>query len=93
MTINVWMGGDYRDIEVIEPDEPERKRWCEETLAEFFKSTRCGIKMIDYFMLNNHSELIRVYYDTEGNCHKDVWITADSYAAIVEDMYRARVIY
>ena len=73
----------------------ERKKWCEHNLSDFFKSTGCGIKKTKYYKTKGCAEVLKILYSEEEDtsCYKWAWITADSKAAIVEDMYIQKVIY
>ena len=71
--------------------EYERALWVNDTLSRFLEGLGTGISNAIYLNVEHEVEIVRVYY--KGGGHRDVNITMDSKAAIVEDIYNQRAIY
>lgn len=80
-------------LKVGELTENEYKRalWVNDTLSRFLETLDRGITHVIYLNVDHELELVRVYY--EGGGKRDVNITMDSKAAIVEDIYKQGAIY
>lgn len=85
-----------KDFEALSPmemtvNENAKREWVEEELAEFLISLRVEIVGTDYINIDHSLEFVRVHY--EGGGYKDVHVSMDSRAAVVEDIYKQGAIY
>ena len=92
MTINLG-GKEYEALACWELTAREKSKaeWVEETLSDFLISLNTGITGTDYINIDHEVEIVRVHY--EGGGMRDVNVTMDSKAAIVEDIYKQGAIY
>lgn len=79
-----------RAVGELTQHEFERMAWVSDSLSPLLESLGTGITKVEYVIVAREVELLLVWF---GDCYKIVNVTMDSYAAMVEDCYKQRVIY
>ena len=87
-----YFGNEYETLPVGELSQGEFQKmaWVKDSLEPLLTTLKTGITKADYVVIDHEVELVLVWFD---DCYKTVNVTMDSYAAIVEDLYRQHVIY
>lgn len=87
-----FYGNEYDTLEVKDLTQHELKKmaWVSDSLGPFLSTLGTGITKAEYVVIDHEVELVLVWFD---DCYKTVNVTMDSYASMVEDCYRQKVIY
>lgn len=81
---------DTLEVKDLTQHEFERMAWASDSLSPLLESLGTGITKVEYVVIDHEVELLLVWF---GDCYKTVNVTMDSYAAMVEDCYKQKVIY
>lgn len=92
MTITV-NGREWEIVPVKDMTEKELDKytWTHKYLKPLLVSLGRGIVACEYYNVEHELEIVRVTYDS--GAHRDINVSMDSKAAIVEDIYKQGAIY